>query len=73
MVDTNSPPIRRTDEGRIYSRLPTMDRGLRPKRMARKHARSKYHTLTYIRMARVDSTPHTTILQPPLSKGPATR
>ena len=72
MVDADSPPIRRTNKGRIYSSLPTADGGPRPKRMARKHPRPKYHTSMYMRMAYSVSTPYTTILQPPLSKGLAT-
>ena len=73
MVDADSPSIRRTNKGRIYSSLPTTDGGPRPKRIARKHLYPKYHTLMYMRMAYLVSTPHTTILQLPLSKGPATR
>ena len=73
MVNANSPPIRRTNKGRIYSRLPTTDRGLRPKYIAYKHLRAKYYTLMYMRVAYTVSTPYTTILQLPLSKGPATR
>ena len=73
MVDADSPPIQRTNEGRIYSCLFTIDGGLRPKCMAYKHPRPKYHTLMYMRMAYSVSTPYTTILQPPLSKGLATR
>ena len=69
MVDADSPPIQRTNEGRIYSCLPTTDRGPRPKRMAHKHLRPKYHTLMHMRMAYSVSTPYTTILQPLLSKG----
>ena len=72
MVDTDSPPIRRTDKGRIYSRLPTTDRGSRPKCMACKHPRAKYYTLMHMRVAYTVSTPCTTVLQLPLSKGPAT-
>jgi len=62
MVDTDSPPIQRTNEGRIYSCLPTTDGDPRPKRMASKHPRSKYYTSMYMRMARSVSTPHTAIL-----------
>jgi hypothetical protein len=36
IVDTNTPPIRRTNEGRIYSCLPTTDGGPRPKCIASK-------------------------------------
>ena len=56
MVDTDSPPIRRTDKGRIYSRLPTTDRGPRPKCMARKHPRAKYYASIHMRMAYTVST-----------------
>ena len=73
MVNVDSPPIQRTNEGRIYSRLPTMDGGPRPKCMACKYLRPKYHTLMHMRMAYSVNTPYTTILQPPLSKGLATR
>ena len=73
MVDADSPPIQRTNEGRIYSYLFTIDGGPRPKRMAYKHPRPKYHTLMHMWMAYSVSTPYTTILQLPLSKGPATR
>ena len=69
IVDADSPPIQRTNKGRIYSCLPTTDGGLRPKCMARKHPRPKYHTSMHMRMAYSVSTPYTTILQPPLSKG----
>jgi hypothetical protein len=73
MVNTNSPPIRRTDKGRIYSRLPTTDGDPRAKCMAIKHLRPKYHTLMHMRMAYLVSALYTTILQPLLSKGLATR
>ena len=72
MVDADSPPIQRTNEGRIYNCLSTTDGGLRPKCIARKHLCPKYYTLIYMRMACSVSTPYTTILQPPLSKGLAT-
>ena len=72
MVDADSPPIQRTNEGRIYSCLPTTDGGPRPKRMAYKHPRPKYHTSMHMRMAYSVSTLYITILQPPLSKGLAT-
>ena len=72
MVDTDSPPIQRTNEGRIYSCLPTMDGGPRPKCMVCKHPCPKYHTLMYMWMAYSVSTPYITILQLPLSKGLAT-
>ena len=73
IVNTNSPPIQRTNKGRIYSCFPITNEGLRPKCMAYKHLCPKYHTLMHMRMAYLVNTPYTTILQPPLSKGPATR
>ena len=73
IVDTDFPPIQRTNEGRIYSCLLTMDGGPRPKCMAYKHPRPKYYTLMYMRIAYSVSTLYTTILQPPLSKGLVTR
>ena len=72
IIDTDSPPIQRTNKGRIYSCLLTTDGGPRPKRMAHKHLRPKYYTLMYMRMAYSVSTLYTTILQLPLSKGLAT-
>ena len=72
IVDADSPPIQRTNEGRIYSCLPTIDGGPRPKYMARKHLYPKHHTLMHIRMAYSVSTLYTIILQPLLSKGLAT-
>ena len=73
MVEGDSPPIRRTDEGRIYGRIPTTDGGPRPKCMARKHPHPKYYTSMHMRMAYSVSTLYTTILQPLLSKGLVTR
>ena len=73
MVDADSPPIRRTNEGRIYSCFFTMDGGLRPKYMAYKHLCPKYYTSMHMRMAYSVSTLYITILQPLLSKGLATR
>jgi hypothetical protein len=58
----DSPPIRRTDEGRIYGRFPTTDGGLRPKRMASEHLYPKYHAILYLRIAYIVSTPRTTFL-----------
>ena len=62
MVEGDSPPIRRTDEGRIYSRIPTTDGGPRPKCMASKHLCPEYHATLLLRMAHTVSTPHTTLL-----------
>ena len=73
IANADSPSIQRTNKGRIYSCLPITDGGLRPKCMARKHLCPKYYTSMHMRMAYSVSTPYTTILQPPLSKGLATR
>src|SRR5271170_4090114 len=71
IVEADSPPIGRTDEGRIYGRLPTTDRGPRTKRMACKHPRPEYYTTLYLRMAYTVSTPRNTFLQLPHGKRPA--
>ena len=60
--DTNSPPIRRTDKGRIHSRIPTKDKGFRTKRIASEHLYSKYYTILHIRMAYTVSALYTTFL-----------
>jgi hypothetical protein len=65
MDDSDSPPIRRTVKGRVYGRLPTMDRGPRTKRMASKHLCPPNYTTLYVRMAYTNSTPCATLLQPP--------
>ena len=62
IVEGDSPPIQRTDEGRIYSRIPTMDGGPRPKCMASKYLCPKYHAILYLRMAYTVSTPCATLL-----------
>ena len=73
IVKADSPPIRRTDEGRIYGRLPTTDRGPRTKRIACKYLRQKYYTTLHLRMAYTVSTLRNTVLQPPHGKRPAIR
>ena len=73
MVEGDSPPIRRTDEGRIHSHIPTTDGGPRPKCMASKHPCPKYHATLYLRMAYTVSTLRTTLLQPPYGKRSAIR
>ena len=68
MGEGDSPPIRRTDEGRIYGRFSTTDRDPRAKRMASKHLCAKYYTILHLRMAYIVSTPCTTLLQLPYGK-----
>ena len=73
MVEGDSPPIRRTDEGRIHGCIFTTDGGPRPKCMASKHPCPKYHATLYLWMAYTISTPCTTLLQPPYGKRSAIR
>ena len=73
MVKGDSPPIQRTDEGRIHSCISTLDGDLRAKRMASKHLCTKYYTTLLLRMAHAVSTPYNTILQPLYEKRPAIR
>ena len=62
MGEGDSPPIRRTDEGRIYGRFPTTDGGPRPKRIASKHPCPKYYPILYLRTAYIVSALYTTLL-----------
>ena len=73
IVEADSPPIRRTDKGRIYGRLPTTDRGPRTKRMAYKYLRPEYYTILYLRIAYTVSTLRNTFLQLPHGKRLAIR
>ena len=60
--NSDSPPIQRTVEGRVYSRLPTTDRDPRTKRMASKHLYPVNYTTLYVRMAYTNSTLCATLL-----------
>ena len=60
--DSNSPSIQRTVEGRVYSRLPTMDRDPRTKYMASKYPYPTNYTILYVRMAYTNSTIYATLL-----------
>ena len=62
IVKADSPPIRRTDEGRIYGRISTTDRDPRAKRIASKYPYAKYYIILYLRMAYIVSTPRNTFL-----------
>ena len=73
MVEADSPPIRRTDEGRIYGCISTTDRDPRAKRMASKHPCAKYYTTLLLRVAYAVSTPCNTLLQLPHRKRLAIR
>ena len=60
--NSDSPPIQRTVEGRVYGRLPTMDRDPRTKRIANKYLYPANYTTLYMRMAYTNSTLYTTLL-----------
>ena len=45
IVKGNSPPIQRTDKGRIYYCISTLDRDFRAKYIASKHLYTKYYTI----------------------------
>ena len=62
IVKGDSPPIRKTDKGRIYGRIPTTDRGPRPKYIASEYLYPKYYAILYLRIAYIVSTPRTTLL-----------
>ena len=60
--DSDSPPIQRTVEGRVYSRLSTMDRDPRTKYIVSKYLCPANYTTLYIRMVYINSTPYVTLL-----------
>ena len=60
--DSNSPPIQRTVEGRVYSCFPTMDRDPRTKRIANKYPYPINYTILYVRMVYINSTLCVTLL-----------
>ena len=62
IVKGDFPSIQRIDKGRIYSCIPTIDGGLRPKCIASKHLHLKYYAILLLRMAYTISTPYTTLL-----------
>ena len=62
IVEGNSPPIQKTDEGRIYSCIFTLDGDPRAKHIASKHLYAKYYTILLLRIAYAVSTPYNTIL-----------
>ena len=62
MDDSDSPPIQRIVEGRVYGRLPTIDRDFRTKRMVSKYSCPVNYTILYMRMAYINSTPYATFL-----------
>ena len=68
MVKGDSPPIQRTDEGRIYGCIFTLDGDPRAKHMVSKYLYAKYYTILLLRMAYAVSTLYNTFLQPPHGK-----
>ena len=64
IVKGDSPPIQRTDEGRIHSYISTSDGDFRAKCMASKYLCTKYYTILLLWMAHVVNTLYNTILQP---------
>ena len=62
MDNSDSPPIQRIVKGRVYSRLPTMDRDLRTKCIANKYLYPINYTTLYMQMAYINSTPCITFL-----------
>ena len=64
IIKGNSPPIQRTDEGRIYSYIFTLNGDPRAKCIASKYLYTKYYTTLLLRMAYAVSTLYNTILQP---------
>ena len=62
MDNSDSPPIQKTVEGRVYSRLFTTDRDPRTKRMANKYLYPANYTTLYVRMAYINSMLYTTLL-----------
>ena len=60
--DNNSPPIQRTVKGRVYSRLFTINRDFRTKRIVNKYLYPVNYTILYMRMAYINSTLYITLL-----------
>ena len=62
MDNSDSPPIQRTVEGRVYSRLFTTDRDLRTKYIVNKYLYPTNYITLYVRMAYINSTLYITFL-----------
>ena len=60
--NSNSPPIQRTVEGRVYGRLFTINRDPRTKCIINKYLYPINYTTLYMRMAYINSTPYITLL-----------
>ena len=61
--NSDSPPIQRTVEGRVYSYLFTINRDPRTKYIANKYLYPTNYTILYMRMAYINSTLYITLLQ----------
>ena len=62
MDDSDSPSIQRTVEGRVYSRLFTIDKDPRTKYIASKYLYLINYTILYMRMAYINNTLYITLL-----------
>ena len=60
--NSNSPPIQKTVEGRVYSHLLTIDRDPKTKYIVSKHLCPTNYTILYMRMAYTNSTLYITLL-----------
>ena len=60
--DSDSPPIQKTVEGKVYSCLFTIDRDFRTKRIASKYPYPTNYTTLYVRMAYINNTLCVTLL-----------
>ena len=60
--NSDSPPIQRTVEGRVYGRLPTIDKDFRTKYIANKYPYPANYTILYMQMAYINSTLCATLL-----------
>ena len=65
--DSNSPSIQKIVEGRVYSRLFTIDRDFKTKYIASKYLYPTNYTILYMQMAYINSTLYITFLQLPYS------
>ena len=60
--DSDSPLIQKTVKGRVYSRLPIMNRDSKTKYIASKYLYPANYTTLYMRMAYINSMTCTTLL-----------
>ena len=60
--NSDSPSIQRIVKGRVYSRLPTINRDFRTKRIVNKYLYPTNYTILYVRMAYINSILYITLL-----------